>query len=294
MSSSKRDDLGKQAPPPGPVPEPASHALSEEDLVREITTYLESLNLGFDPHILSVLDNEDAGQDKIEQLKFRLNGEIAARLLARANSAALFGKINPGDARSFTEAVFRLGMTPAKFYILALAFFTLSPALEPLAAKSFARGIMARVLAEQMSFKRRFVDEAEIGALLMEIGKVPIILYQQAKGVQIAEEFVLKHYKQFGTLMLERCGLSGSFIESIMQECLSFYEKTFTVRAVTGIAQMIVDDSFGRYRKFVIESALASIDAASTIGQFIADQFSAAGFRKYLEIRKPEGDDEAV
>ena len=151
---------------------------------------------------------------------------------------------------------------------------------------------MARVLAEQMSFKRRFVDEAEIGALLMEIGKVPIILYQQAKGVQIAEEFVLKHYKHFGALMLERCGLSGSFIETIMQECLSFYEKTFTVRAVTGIAKMIVDDSFNRYRKFVVESTLAGIDAASTIGQFISDQFSAAGFRKYLEIRKPEGDDE--
>jgi len=291
MTTSK-DELENHAPSEGPGAERINIALLEEDLVREITTFLESLNLGFDPHILSVLDDEDTGRDKIEELKFRLNGEIASRLLARANSAALFGKINPGDARSFTEAVFRLGMTPAKIYILALAFFTLSPALEPLAAKSFARGIMARVLAEQMSFKRRFVDEAEIGALLMEIGKVPIILYQQAKGVQIAEEFVLKHYKSFGAIMLERCGLSESFISTIMQDCLSFYERTFSVKAVTGIAKMIVDDSFSRYRKFVIESALAGIDAACTIGQFISDQFSAAGFRKYLEIRKPEGDDE--
>lgn len=290
MTPSK-DELMKKA---GPGSEPGSLAMSEDELVQEITKFLETLNLGFDPHVLSILDDEDAGQDKIEQLKFRLTGEIASRLLARANSAALFGKINPGDVRSFTEAIFRLGMTPAKIYIFALAFFTLSPALEPLAAKSFARGIMARVLAEQMNFKRRFVDEAEIGALLMEIGKVPIILYQQAEGVQITEEFIRKHYKHFGGLMLERCGLSGSFFETIMQDCLSFYDKTFSVRAVTDIARMIVDDSFTRYRKFVIESTLAGIDAASTIGQFIATQFTAAGFGKYLEIRRPEGDDDAA
>lgn len=288
-----RDEPSKKSTPANPGREPSSLALSEEELVQEITNFLESLNLGFDPHVLSILDNEDAGQDKIEQLKFGLSGEIASRLLARANSAALFGKINPGDARSFTEAVFRLGMTPAKIYILALAFFALSPALEPLAAKSFARGIMARVLAEQMSFKRRFVDEAEIGALLMEIGKVPIILYQQANHVRIVEEFILKHHKHFGSLMLERCGLSKSFIETVMQDCLSFYERTFTVRAITGIARMIVDDSFARYRKFVFEATVAGIDAASTISQSIADQFSAAGFRKYLEIRQPEDDDDA-
>jgi hypothetical protein len=92
--------------------------------------------------------------------------------------------------------------------------------------------------------------------------------------------------------MLERCGLSGSFFETIMQDCLSFYDKTFSVRAVTDIARMIVDDSFARYRKFVIESTLAGIDCAGTIGQFISTQFAAAGFGKYLEIRRPEdGDD---
>ncbi len=277
--------------PAGPVPVTGAPILTDDELLQEIIRFLDGVNIGLDPGTLQTLDNQDASTSDIDKIKYKLKEEVTARLIGRANSAAMCGNIKPGDIRGFTDAVMRLGMLPSKMYILSLALFTLSPALEPLAAKSFARAIMARVLAEQMNFKQKFVEQAEIGALFMEIGKVPILLYQEATGARITEEFILRNYGKLGSIVLEKCGMSGTFLETIMEDCLSFYEKTFSVKAVMDIARMIVEDSFTRYRKLVIESSLATVQLGNTIGQFIADQFTAVGFRNYLSIRKPEDGD---
>jgi len=125
------------------VPEPDLALLS--DIYEKV---IEKLNLGFDPSVLIVLDNEDAHQNDIERLKFKIKEQIVARLLGRANSVVMFGKVKSGDANSFTKVVMRMGMKPAKIYILALALFLLDPALEPLAGRSFSRAILGRILAE--------------------------------------------------------------------------------------------------------------------------------------------------
>ncbi len=153
------------------VPEPDLARL--KDIYEKI---ISTLNLGFDPSVLIVLDNEDAHQQEIERIKFRIKENIVARLMARANSVVLFGKIKAGDASSFTKVVLRMGMKTAKIYILALALFLLDPALEPLAAKSFSRAILGRLLAEELGFKSTMAERVEMGGLLLEIGRIPMIL----------------------------------------------------------------------------------------------------------------------
>ena len=99
----------------------------ESDLARLTDIYekvIGTLTLGFDPSVLVVLDNEDAHQTEIERIKFILRENIVARLMARANSVVMFGKIKSGDASSFTKVVLRMGMKTAKIYILALAHFS--------------------------------------------------------------------------------------------------------------------------------------------------------------------------
>ena len=83
--------------------------------------------------------------------------------MARANSVVMFGKMKSGDASSFTKVVLRMGMKTAKIYILALAHFLLDPALEPLAARSFSRAILGRILAEEMGFKSTAVEQGGDG-----------------------------------------------------------------------------------------------------------------------------------
>ena len=140
------------------VPEPALAVLCE---IHE--TVIESLSLGFDPSVLLVLDNEDADQQDIEHLKFKISEQIVSRMMGRANSVVLFGKVKPGDAGSFTKVILRLGMKPAKIYILALALFLVDPALEPLAGRSFSRAILGRILAEELGFRSTAVERVEMG-----------------------------------------------------------------------------------------------------------------------------------
>ena len=154
---------------------------------------IEKLSLGFDPSVLVVLDNEDAHQADIERLKFKIKEQIVARLLGRANSVVMFGKVKSGDANSFTKVVMRMGMKPAKIYILALGLFLLDPALEPLAGRSFSRAILGRILAEELGFKSTAVEQVEMGALLQDIGRIPAILYEIQEDIHVVVVVKIGH-----------------------------------------------------------------------------------------------------
>jgi HD-like signal output (HDOD) protein len=74
----------------------------------ELTLMKDSV-LGFDPSILSVLDDVEIGQREIENLKSRLGSNIFTYLFNIANSA-YHGSIKMGPVLHFFDVVNRLGM----------------------------------------------------------------------------------------------------------------------------------------------------------------------------------------
>lgn len=264
------------------VPEPALALLYD---IHE--TIIETLNLGFDPSVLLVLDNEDAHQNAIEQLKFKIKEQIVSRMMGRANSVVLFGKVKPGDAGSFTKIVLRMGMKPSKIYILALALFLLDPALEPLAGRSFSRAILGRVLAEELGFKSTAVERVEMGSLLLEIGRIPAILYEIRKGTSLDEDFISTWHPLLGLAILRKYELPGYLEETLLHNHFSFLHRSLSPTAVIDLADLVVRQSFSRHGKLVVESPLPDATIEATLGSGIQDQFSAIGYRKFVEVRLP-------
>ena len=264
------------------VPEPDLARLS--DIYEKV---IEKLNLGFDPSVLIVLDNEDAHQTDIERLKFKIKEQIVARLLGRANSVVLFGKVKPGDASSFTKVVLRMGMKPAKIYILALALFLLDPALEPLAGRSFSRAILGRILAEEMGFKSTAVERVEMGSLLLEIGRIPAILYEIQESTSLDENFVSTWHPLLGLALLRKYELPDYLEETFLHNHFSFLHRSLSPLAVIDLADLVVRQSFAKHGKLIVESPLPDATIDSTLGSNILDQFSAIGYRKFVEVRLP-------
>jgi HD-GYP domain-containing protein (c-di-GMP phosphodiesterase class II) len=262
----------------------------ESDLARLKDIYekiIGTLTLGFDPSVLVVLDNEDAHQQEIERIKFKIKDNIVARLMARANSVVMFGNIKSGDANSFTKVVLRMGMKTAKIYILALAHFLLDPALETLAAKSFSRAILGRILAEELGFKSTAVEQVEMGALLQDIGRIPAILYEIRESTSLDEDFVSTWHPLLGLALLRKYELPDYLEETLLHNHFSFLHRSLSPLAVIDLADLVVQQSFSKHGKLIVESPLPDATIESTIGSSILDQFSAIGYRKYVEVRLP-------
>jgi len=264
--------------------------VAEADRARLADIYekvIENLNLGFDPSVLIVLDNEDAHQQEIERIKFKIKENIVARLMARANSVVMFGKIKSGDASSFTKVVLRMGMKTAKIYILALALFLLDPALEPLAAKSFSRAILGRILAEELGFKSTAVERVEMGSLLLEIGRIPAILYEIQESTSLDENFVSTWHPLLGLALLRKYELPDYLEETLLHNHFSFLHRSLSPLAVIDLADLVVRQSFSKHGKLIVESPLPDATIDSTLGSSILDQFSSIGYRKYVDVRLP-------
>lgn len=250
-------------------------------------TVIEKLNLGFDPSVLIVLDNEDVHQHEIEQLKFKIKEQILSRMMGRANSVVLFGKVKPGDAGSFAKIVLRMGMKPSKIYILAMALFLLDPALETLAGRSFSRAILGRILAEELGFKSTAVERVEMGSLLLEIGRIPATLYEIRSATPLDEGFVSAWHPLLGLAILRKYDLPGYLEETLLHSHFSFLHRSLSPLAVIDLADLVVRQSFSQHGKLVVESPLPDATIESTFGSSMQDQFSAIGYRKFVEVRQP-------
>jgi hypothetical protein len=181
----------------------------------------------------------------------------------------------------------RMGMKPAKIYILALALFLLDPALEPLAGRSFSRAILGRILAEEMGFKSTAVEKVEMGSLLLEIGRIPAILYEIQESTSLDENFVSTWHPLLGLALLRKYEMPDYLEETFLHNHFSFLHRSLSPLAVIDLADLVVRHSFAKHGKFVVESPLPDATIDSTLGSIILDQFSAIGYRKFVEVRLP-------
>lgn len=249
---------------------------------------LAHMDLGFDPEILLILDNEDARQEDIENIKFKLSDGILVRLFNKANSVVHFGKIKSGDTNNFLKIVMRLGMKHAKVYIMAIAMFFMHPELELLAAVSFARAIIGRILADEFGFSNAACDKVELGGLLLEIGKIPLLLYEKATASRLKADFIARYHPRLGIKMTEKFHLPEYLPDMITSTTFSFGDRSLSTSAVVKLAGYLVEKSFQDHGKLIVESPMPEEIGDHTFGSIIADQFQAIGLRKYITIRVPE------
>jgi hypothetical protein len=263
---------------------------NEKDL--QILTEIEekvmnNINLGFDVQVLETLDREDATRKEIEALKEVISKEIVVRLFGVGNSI-YYGRLRAGKFSNFSEIILRLGMEPAKIYILSLSLFFMKhdEQFTSLAARSFIISMLGKMLAKQLGMKEQDVKRVELGGMFLKVGKVFMLLYEQQIGEALEREFVSKYYRYLGSKMVERYKLPDFLLEVLSSPVCNFTETSFNVRGVVQLAHGIVDKNFKNYGKFVIQSPMPDKEGlvTSTLGSIMANQLDAIGLGSFLEI----------
>ncbi|MBI4698572.1 MAG: HDOD domain-containing protein [Nitrospirae bacterium] len=249
---------------------------------------IENINLGYDPQILEILDNERASSQQIEQLKDKLTKDIVVRLF-KMSKAIYFGKLFGGEVNTFFDVIMRLGMMPAKIYISALSIFSMSPNKEfrILAARSFATSVLGRLLATEMRLHDVEVKKIETGGLFLEIGKLITILYRlRFQKEAIDEKFTSKYSPYLGLKIIRKFNLPAFLNEILFSPYLRFTDDSFHMSSIVTLANSMADKSFKAHGRLVIQSPMPGPDGllASTPGSIISDQFMAVGLGEYIEV----------
>jgi hypothetical protein len=287
----KKESLNSPFPEKNPIAGAAKIMVdSEEDL--KILTEIEEkvmnqVHLGFDPQVLEILDREETSRSQIESLKEMISKEIVIRLFSLGNSI-YYGRLRAGKFSSFSEIILRLGMGPSKIYILALSIFFMNPGKEftALAARSFIISVLAKILAKQMGLKEEEVNNAGLGGLFLKVGKVFMMLYNHQKEEPLDKEFISRYYPYLGLKMVEKFKLPD-FLKAVLScQVCSFWEDSVSVPGVIQLAHSVVDKSFKKYGKWVIQSPIPDADGLviSTHGSMMAAELDAVGLGSFLEI----------
>lgn len=263
---------------------------NEEDLkvLTDIEeTVIKKLSLGFDLKVLNILDNEEAVPHEIDSLKGMLSQDIIARLIGLGNST-YYGRLGAGKIFNFREIILRLGMQPAKVYILALSLYFIKPDKEfvTLAARSFVTSLLGKILAKQMACSEDSVKKVELGGLLLEVGKIFMLLYADKMNQKMDEEFIQKYYRYLGLKVFEIFKLPEFLGEILATNHFTFRTASLSWPSIVDLAHAVVERNFRQFGKIIIEASLPDEEGVvvSTYGATLAGQLEAVGLGSYLEI----------
>ena len=255
-------------------------------------TLLKEGVLGFDPQILSILNDPNISQKDIENLKVKLGPDIFNHLFSIANSA-YHGSLKMGPARQFFDVVTRLGMEHTKVAILLFAMqrlFRGDMEMELLYVKSFAASIVGRILARGLGFRDDAERKVELGCLLFHIGTLMMLVYRnyhQDADFHIDDDFIQKNQSSLAERIVQRFQLPDYLFEMVITRGFSLVRMGIDLSGVVQMAIAAVEMSFQRFnnRLVILTPRLSSDDEGDiTIGAIIEAHFSAAGLLKYLQI----------
>jgi len=266
-----------------------------ELILRDIEDKLFSrLHSFIDPEVIAVLDDPNAEQRDIEQLKTKIDPEIIGRLFSMAN-AAYSGKLRSGALNNFYEVVFRLGVEHTKLFII---FFSLPQVGgdregDVLIAKSFARYIVAGTLfAREFRLSAREKKELELGALLYEVGKILFRSFQHIFPYEYLEHgiddaFVSAHHRRLGIYFCKTFALPEYLPEIIDAQYFTLETEYISISGVVMMTHFLVEAIFSASaNRLIIQSPMPdSLDVLThSLGVVIRDLFHSAGMSKYLVI----------
>lgn len=271
----------------GQAPDPRRS--SDAALFAEIEQCLEDINLGFDYDTLNVLDDEEARPCQIETLKEHLGATISARLFGLANSVH-YGKVRSGRITQFIDVVTHLGTETTRSMALFIAMMGLSDTRETreIFARNFATSQLADVIAGQLGVRGNVKSRAVLGGLFMEIGKIIILLHGEKTGIEFEPGFVERHHRYIGAKVVDKFALPEAVAAIISQPHLTFVKKdTLGTLAIVHMAHALVEVSFARFGKLVLQSAIPDPDGLlykSTVGSALSTHFQIMGLDGYLKV----------
>jgi hypothetical protein len=272
---------------------PGERPPDDQQLLEEIRLSLEQLNLGFDIKVLNVLDDEKARPAEIEALKDKLGELVSLRLFGIANSN-YYGKQRSGKITKFIDVVTHLGVDATRSLAIFIALMALADTeeLRRVFARNFATSKLAELLAVQLGLSPADRSIVGLAGLFIEIGKVIMALYERESGRMFVPEFVAHHHPWVGARLIEHYELPPVLGEIIDHAYFKFVNKdTLSHSAIVDLAYAVVDRSFTRHEKFVIESPMPDPEGllyARTSGSIIAGQFQSIGLSDYAHVVQTE------
>ena len=260
----------------------------DAEILKEIEEkIIKNVDLGFDPNVLQILDQEDATRSQIGGLKESLGAGVVTRLFSLGNSIH-YGRLRAGKMTDFADVILRLGLGPSKIYILSLALFFLNSRrdLIDLAARSFIISFLGKMIAVKMGLKEEDVKKVEIGGIFLKIGKIFMLLYEHQTEKKLHEDFISRYYPYLGIRAVEIFKLPEFLKEIISFSLLRFEESAFSVSSIVDLAHSAVDKSFKKFGKFVIQSPMPDVDGIilNSPGSILAAQLDSIGLGSFLEI----------
>ena len=254
---------------------------------------IDSIHGGFlAPDIFEILDDPDSDREVIESLKSKIAPDICMRLFDIAN-AIYFGSLRRGDLDSFYDAVIHLGMHQTKVLIFTLALYRYGrgdPEVETVFARSFATSVLAHMLALQMGFREQAAHRAELAGLLMDIGRMMMLVYRKFTGPEeegIDDEFIDAFHPYLGERIVARFNLPEYVKTIILARTIILEENYVSLPGVVYLAYENVRTSFERYdNRLMIRCQIPkpATDVSRTLEAILRDKFQAAGLEQYLHI----------
>ena len=268
--------------------------ISNEDLrtVKIIESKIfSSMNLGVEFAELDILDDVNASKRRLQELGTKLavnNTELSTTILEIARSI-YFGHSVQGYVPDFYDAVIRMGADRVKLLIFSLTLFSLgkSPAAKLRAAKSASIGVLGRIIAEEMSLADQMVRKVETGGLLSQLGK-NIFMKAREMGMEISDALIKNYDTYLATRIIEKMHLDPFLKNAVDMSVLEFDEDSLSLVGIIKLAEALTEDSFRRYGKLVLKSAMPDkFDIVTkTPGNDIKKLFIALGVEEYLEIQE--------
>lgn len=259
---------------------------------------IQKFGLGFDVEVLNVLDDIDSSEMEIEALTGRMDSGIVARL-SRMAEAVHFGQSRVGGVRNFYQVVSRLGMEYTKSMIVFFALLNLSKSkrIEKMLAAGFAASVIGgKIISKDLDLRREAAAGVEIGALLKDIGRIMITLYEDKCGqredfIAPTEEFISSHQSRIGIMFVDHYGLPAVLKEIIAEDTFSCDVDTISIAGIVNMAHAVVEASFRRHGKLVMKSPMPDPGGIITqsFGSVAEDYFRAAGLLGYLQVLRVPG-----
>lgn len=255
-------------------------------------TLLEKSLLGFNPAVLSVLDEVEIGQREIEDLKVGLGPDVFDYLFNIANSA-YHGSVKLGPVKYFFEVVNRLGTQYTKSQILLFAMNRITREdreAKIIFAKNFAASVVGRFMARSFGFSHEAARKVELACLVSGIGELMMTVYRnsyQKDGPAITDEFIENNHLYLTSRIIRRYTLPDYLPEMIMNNYLILDQLTIALPGVVRMAIAFVDWSFQKMgNRLVIRSGHMSLDNrySPSLAALIADKFASAGLSDYLIV----------
>jgi hypothetical protein len=248
--------------------------------------------LGFDPAILSILDNVEIGQDEVENLKSRLGADVFLYLFNIANSA-YHGTLRMGPAKHFFDVINRIGMQHTKALIILFTLHRLAREdheAEIIAAKNFAASVLGRIMARGLGFRDDGARKVELACLLSSFGVLMMMVYRnhyQTGDFILTDEFIEQNHLYLTERIIRRFDLPEYLHEMIMTKYFTLERMGIGLPTVVKLAISAVEWSFRTLdNKLVFRSPQTSMNDSFTpsLAAIVEEQFAAAGLKKYLII----------